>query len=389
MTEVILIKNGELVLKGLNRNNFEDALIRSLKYKLKPIGKVEITKAQSTVFIEPQDDDFNFSKALDSVSKVFGIAAFSRAAAVEKDLDIIISTALTYLEDALKGVTYFKVESKRADKKFKYKSPEISAAVGGALLGKFPHLKVDVHNPEAIVNIEIRDKAAYIHCGQIKGAGGMPVGTSGKATILISGGIDSPVAAYMMAKRGLMLEAVHFASPPYTSERAEMKVKRLLEKVADYSGAINLAIVPFTKIQELIAKNCPEEYFTLIMRRFMMRISEKIAEKKSSLALITGESLGQVASQTLPALSVTNNVVKMPVLRPLIGMDKFEIIDISRKIDTFDISIEPYEDCCTVFTPKHPRTRPTEEQCAEAESVLNIEELVNEAVENTQFTRIG
>lgn len=389
MKEVILIKNGELVLKGLNRNNFEDALVRSLKYKLKPIGKIEITKAQSTVFIEPEADDFNFNKALDAVSKVFGIAAFSRAAAVEKDLDVIISTAVTYLEKSLKGVNTFKVESKRSDKKFPYKSPEISAAVGGALLAKYNHLRVDVHNPEAVVNVEIRDKAAYIHCGQIKGAGGMPVGTSGKASILISGGIDSPVAAYMMAKRGLMLEAIHFASPPYTSERAEMKVKRLLEKVAAYSGAINLGIVPFTKIQELIAKNCPEEYFTLIMRRFMMRIAERLAEKKQSLALITGESLGQVASQTLPSLAVTNNVIKMPILRPLIGMDKFEIIDISRKIDTFDISIEPYEDCCTVFTPKHPRTRPTEEQCAEAEASLNIEELVREAVENTQFMRIG
>lgn len=388
MKEVILLKNGEIVLKGLNRNNFEDIMVKNIRNRLKLIGKCTITKAQSTIFIEPDDNDFDFEEGLDAISKIFGIAAFSRAAAVEKDMDTIISSAVEYLGGSLSNVKTFKVESKRADKKFPFTSPQISASVGGALLKKYHHLKVDVHNPDAIVMVEIRDKAAYIHCGQIKGAGGLPVGTAGKAAILISGGIDSPVAAYMMAKRGLMLEAIHFASPPYTSERAELKVRKLLSKVAKYSGRINFALVPFTKIQELIAERCPEEYFTLVMRRFMMRIAQGLAENKGSLALITGESLGQVASQTLPALACTEGVIDMPILRPLIGMDKNEIIKISREIDTFDISIEPYEDCCTVFTPKHPKTKPTPEQCALAEEALDIDALVKEAIENTVYSYI-
>lgn len=389
MKEVILIKNGELALKGLNRSNFEDHMIRNMRRRLKPLGSVTITKAQSTIFVEPVSDNYDFEKALLLVSKVFGIAAFSRALAVEKNMDTILSAGVPYLADVLKGCKTFKVESKRSDKRFLPKSPEISAMFGGALLAAYPHLRVDVHHPDAVVNVEVRDKAAYIHCGQLRGAGGMPVGTSGKATILISGGIDSPVAAYTMAKRGLQLEAVHFASPPYTSERAELKVKRLLEKVSEYSGTINLGIVPFTKIQEKIAQECPEEYFTLVMRRFMMRIADRLAKKKGSGALITGESLGQVASQTLPALACTEECTDLPVLRPLIGSDKNEIIEISRKIDTFDISIEPYEDCCTVFTPKHPRTKPTIEQCRAAEQALDIEALVKEAIVGTVFCRIG
>ena len=388
MKEVILLKNGEIVLKGLNRNNFEDIMVKNIRNRLKLIGKCNIVKAQSTIFIEPDDNEFDFEEGLNAISKIFGIAAFSRAAAVEKDMDTIILSAVEYLGDTLSNVRTFKVESKRADKKFPFTSPQISASVGGALLKKYHHLKVDVHNPDAIVMVEIRDKAAYIHCGQIKGAGGLPVGTAGKAAILISGGIDSPVAAYMMAKRGLLLEAIHFASPPYTSERAELKVRKLLSKVAKYSGRINFALVPFTKIQELIAEKCPEEYFTLVMRRFMMRIAEGLAENKGSLALITGESLGQVASQTLPALACTEGVINMPILRPLIGMDKNEIIKISRDIDTFDISIEPYEDCCTVFTPKHPKTKPTLEQCAAAEEALDIDALVKEAIENTVYSYI-
>ncbi|MBO5908897.1 MAG: tRNA 4-thiouridine(8) synthase ThiI, partial [Clostridia bacterium] len=337
------------------------------------------------IMVDPADEEFDFKAALESTSKVFGIAAFSRAAAVEKNMETIINQGVPYLADALKGVKTFKVESKRSDKKFPLGSLEISAQFGGALLEKYHHLKVDVHNPEAIVVVEIREKEAYIRCGQLKGAGGMPVGTSGRAEILISGGIDSPVAAWMMAKRGLKLSAVHFASPPYTSLRAEMKVCKLLSQVAKYSGAIPLDIIPFTEIQEEIAKNCKEDYFTLIMRRFMMRIAQRIAEKEHASALITGESLGQVASQTLPALCVTDNVVTMPTLRPLIGMDKTDIIDISRKIDTFDISIEPYEDCCTVFTPKHPKTRPELQKVIEAESVLDVEGLIERAIAGTQF----
>ena len=388
MKEIILIKNGELALKGLNRSTFEDVLVKNLKYRIKKCGPCEIKKSQSTIMVEPLSDDFDFKSALKATEKVFGIAAFSRAAAVPKNMDDIIALGVPYLADALKNVRTFKVESKRSDKKFPLSSPEISATFGGALLEKYHHLSVDVHNPDAVVVVEIRDKYAYIRCGQTKGAGGMPVSTGGRAEILISGGIDSPVAAWMMAKRGIQLAAVHFVSPPYTSARAEQKVHRLLSKVAQFSGPIGLHTVPFTEIQEQIAQNCKEEYFTLIMRRFMMRIAEKMAIKEHCGALITGESVGQVASQTLPALNVTNSVVSMPVLRPLIGMDKDEIIDISRKIDTFEISIEPFEDCCTVFTPKHPKTRPELQKCIEAESVLDIDVLVERAVAGATFMMI-
>ncbi len=389
MKEIILIKNGELVLKGLNRNNFEDTLIKNIKKSLSSLGKFTIKKAQSTIYIEPLEENFDFDLALNKISKIFGIAAFQRACVCEKDLNNILENSVPYLSETLSKAKTFKVEAKRADKRFPFKSPEICMEVGGHLLKHFPNLNVDVHNPEVTVFIEIRDYNAYIRCGKINGAGGLPVGTAGRAAILISGGIDSPVAAWCMAKRGLELNAIHFASPPYTSPRAEQKVKNLLEKVAEYSGTIRLGIVPFTEIQEQIAKNCPEDYFTLIMRRMMMRISEKIAKQRNCLALITGESLGQVASQTLPALVVTDTVANMPTLRPLIGMDKEEIINISRKIDAFEISIMPYEDCCTVFTPKHPKTKPTIEQCVLAEQNLNIEELVNSAVEQTVYSYIG
>ncbi len=388
MKEIILIKNGELALKGLNRSTFEDTLIRNLRIALKTCGECTIRKAQSTIYIEPDSDEFDFEDALERVSKVFGIAAFSRAGVVEKDIEKILAAAPEYLSDRMKQIKTFKVEAKRADKHFPLKSPEICAEVGGALLSAFPHLRVDVHNPDEIVTVEIRDFAAYIRAGQIHGAGGLPVGTAGKAAILISGGIDSPVAAYLMAKRGLKLDAIHFASPPYTSPRAEQKVKTLLSKVAVYSGTIKLAIVPFTEIQERIAEDCPEEYFTLIMRRMMMRIAQIIAAKNKCGALITGESLGQVASQTLPAIGVTDSVTTMPVLRPLIGSDKEEIIKISRNIDTFETSCLPYEDCCTVFTPKHPKTRPTVSLCEEAESPLDIEKLIEEAIDKTQYTCI-
>ena len=301
MKEIILIKNGELALKGLNRSTFEDVLVKNLKYRIKKCGPCEVKKSQSTIMVEPLSDDFDFKSALKATEKVFGIAAFSRAAALPKNMDDIIAEGVPYLADALKNIKKFKVESKRSDKKFPLGSLEISAQFGGALLEKYSHLSVDVHNPEAVVVVEVRDNYAYVRCGQIKGAGGMPVSTGGRAEILISGGIDSPVAAWMMAKRGIQLAAVHFASPPYTSPRAEQKVHRLLSKDAQYSGPIGLHTIPFTEIQEQIAKNCKEEYFTLIMRRFMMRIAEKMAIKEHCGALITGESVGQVASQTLPA----------------------------------------------------------------------------------------
>lgn len=389
MKEIILIKNGELVLKGLNRSNFEDILIKNMRRRLKSLGEVTIRKAQSTIYVEPQSDDFDFEEAIERVGLVFGIAGFSRACVCEKNMEDILTCSVEYLKESLENVKTFKVEAKRADKNFPLTSPEICRELGGALLSAFPHLKVDVHNPDRTVFVEIRDYSAYVRAEQIAGAGGLPVGTAGNASILISGGIDSPVAAWTMAKRGLRLNAIHFASPPYTSPRAELKVRTLLSKVSRYSGCINLAIVPFTEIQDKIAELCPEDYFTLIMRRMMMRISERIAKEAGSLALITGESLGQVASQTLPALVTTDSVVNMPVLRPLIGMDKEEIIRISRNIDTFETSILPYEDCCTVFTPKHPKTRPTIELCEKAESALNIDELVEKAIAETEYSYIS
>jgi len=389
MKEIILIKNGELTLKGLNRFTFEDALITNIKRHLKELGAVKIKKAQSTIFIEPVDDDYPFEEALDRMSTVFGIAAYSRCCVVKKDIDEILETCVPYLKPIMENIRTFKVEAKRSDKQFPLKSPEICREVGGKLLESYPHLKVDVHNPDEIITVEIRDYAAYIRAGQLHGAGGLPVGTAGKAAILISGGIDSPVAAWTMAKRGLALDAIHFASPPYTSPRAELKVRTLLSKVAKYCGTIKLGIVPFTKIQQEIGEKCPEEFFTLIMRRMMMRIAIKLAENQKCPALITGESLGQVASQTLPAIAVTDSVATMPVLRPLIGMDKEEIVAISRKIDTFETSILPYEDCCTVFTPKHPKTRPTIEQCIEAEKLLDIQTLVDEAVNETEYSFIN
>ncbi len=388
MKEVILIKDGELALKGLNRRNFESIMTGNIRRRLRDLGGVTIRRAQSTLYIEPNSEDFDFEEALDRMSRIFGIAAFSRAACCEKDMEDILAKAPEYLKNVLGNAKTFKVEAKRADKRFPLKSPEICREVGGAILSKFCNLRVDVHNPDIVVMVEIRDYGAYIHAGQIKGAGGLPVGTAGHAAILISGGIDSPVAAWTMAKRGLTLDAIHFASPPYTSLRAELKVKTLLSKVAKYSGIIRLAIVPFTEIQELIGEKCPEDYFTLIMRRMMMRISEKIAGENNCLALITGESLGQVASQTLPAIASTDEVCNIPVLRPLIGMDKEEIVRISKVIDTFETSILPYEDCCTVFTPKHPHTKPRAGQCEKAEEGLDVELLVEKAVSETKYVLI-
>ena len=389
MKEIILIKNGELALKGLNRRTFEDMLVKNMRRRLESIGKFKFTVAQSTIVAEPEDESVDLDETVERIGKIFGIAGFSRAAAVEKDMDIILKSAEEYLAPQLLTVRSFKVEAKRSDKKFPLKSPEICRETGGYLLRKFPHLEVDVHNPDIVVTVEVRDSSAYIHGKQIKGAGGMPTGSAGRAALLISGGIDSPVAGYMMAKRGLELMAVHFASPPYTSERAEQKVHSLLKQVSKYSGRITLFVVPFTKTQELIKDNCPEEIFTVIMRRMMMRVAQKIAAKEHAGALITGESVGQVASQTMQAIACTDAVCEMPVFRPLIGMDKDEVVAISRKIDTFDISILPYEDCCTVFTPKHPRTRPTIEYVEECEKALEVDKLVEEAAENSRFVLIS
>ena len=379
MKEIILVKNGELVLKGLNRSSFEDVLIKNMRRHLEDLGEFKFTKSQSTVMVEAPDEDTDLDDAAERLEKVFGIAALSRAAVCEKNMQSIIKTAREYLEDELLLAKTFKVEAKRSDKKFPLKSPEICRELGGALLKSFNHLKVDVHNPDVVVTVEVRDNHAFVRGNNIKGAGGMP-GTSGRGAILISGGIDSPVAAYMMAKRGIQLVAIHFASPPYTSELAEMKVLDLLRRVAAYSGTITTFVVPFTEIQEAIRDFCPEEYFTLVMRRIMMKISCDIAKQQNCLALITGESLGQVASQTIHALGCTDAVSDLPVFRPCIGMDKDEIIAISRKIDTFDTSIQPYEDCCTVFTPKHPRTRPKPQDVESAEAKIDgLEEMIKRA----------
>lgn len=389
MEEIILIKLGEIVLKGLNRRSFEDTLIKNLKNRLSKAGKFNIKIAQSTITAEPQDAECDMELACEIVGKTFGIAAYSRACKAEKNIGDIQRTAAEYLAQELEDAESFKVEAKRSDKKFELKSPQICELTGGYILEKYPHLRVDVRKPDITVTVEVRDFCAYIRGEAIKGAGGIPVGTGGKAAILISGGIDSPVAAYTMAKRGVELTAVHFASPPYTSQRAEEKVCRLLEIVSGYAGRMNMYTVPFTEIQEQIKEKCPEELFTIIMRRFMMRISERIARENDCSALITGESLGQVASQTIKAIGCTDIVCDMPVFRPLIGMDKDEIVVISRKIGTFETSIEPYEDCCTVFTPKHPRTKPVLKYVEQAENELDCEALTERALENLKLTRIG
>lgn len=384
MKEIVLIKNGELVLKGLNRNTFEDILIKNMRKALRELGEFKFTKSQSTIMVESVNEEVDLDDAVEALKKVFGIAALSRACVAQKDMNDIKTAAAAYLEEELSTASTFKVEAKRSDKKFPYKSPEIARELGGYILSKFNHLKVDVHNPEITVTVEIRDNYAFVRGNNIKGAGGMPVGTSGRAAILISGGIDSPVAGYMMAKRGIELVAVHFASPPYTTELAELKVMELLRRVSKYSGPITTYVVGFTEIQEEIRDKCPEEYFTIIMRRFMMKISERLALKQNCSALITGESVGQVASQTMYALACTDAATQIPVFRPCIGMDKDEIVAISRKIDTFETSIQPYEDCCTVFTPKHPKTRPRLEDVLEAEKDMDEQALIEKAIQNTR-----
>lgn len=383
MQEVILIKCGELALKGLNRSTFEQMLMKNIRKKLSSIGAVKVKSAQSTIYVTPQYDDFDMDEASDRISKIFGIAAFTRACVCKKDMQDILKCINEYSKEDLLNASTFKVNAKRSDKSFEYKSPDICAMAGESILNNFPHLTVDVHNPDTIVTVEIRDFGAYIHSSQIQGAGGMPVGSSGRAMLLISGGIDSPVAGYMMAKRGIALTAVHFASPPYTSERSEMKVHDLLKQVSQYAGSIALFTVPFTKIQEAIRDNCQEEYSTLIMRRLMMKIATKLAHRQRCDALITGESLGQVASQTMLALGCTDDAAGLPVFRPCIGMDKDEIIAVSRKIDTFDISIQPFDDCCTVFTPRHPRTRPKLEDVIKIESAVDWQPMIMDAIENT------
>ena len=383
MNDVILLKQGEIILKGLNRRDFEIKLISNIKRRLKPFGDFNIYSMQSTVYAEPRGS-CDMDAAFEAAGTVFGAAAISRAAACKKDKDAIVAAAVGYLGPQLEIARSFKVESKRADKSFPMSSIELSQYVGGLLHDRFPHLEPDMHTPELIVNVEIRDLAAYVHGPAQPGAGGLPVGIGGSMVALLSGGIDSPVAAYMMAKRGVRIIPVHFFTHPYTSEMAKGKVLSLAGLLTKYCGRLMVEVVPFTRISEAIRENCPEGFMTIIMRRFMMRISERIAKMNGSSALITGDNLGQVASQTAEALAVTEQCAGIPVLRPLIGFDKKEIVDLARKIGTFETSILPYEDCCTVFTPRKPRVKPRLAEVIAAEAALDTEALVEEAVEGTE-----
>ncbi len=385
MKEIVLVKFGEIVLKGLNKKSFEDLLTKNIKRRLKSLGQFKLTSAQSTTYITPLDEDIDLGEVVDRVSKIFGIAALCRACVCEKNFDDICEKSYEYLDDVLSCAKTFKVNAKRSDKAFPMKSPEICMELGAKLLEKFPNLTVDVKNPEVTVTVEIRDENAFVHAEKIKGAGGLPVGSSGKALLLLSGGIDSPVAGWMMAKRGVHIAAIHYVSPPYTSDRAQLKVEQLCQKLTDWCGSIAFFCVPFTELQEAIKDHCPEEYFTIIMRRLMMEIAQRIAAKDKCLALITGESVGQVASQTMAAISCTDAVCRIPVFRPCIGMDKTEIIEISRKIDTFETSTLPYEDCCTVFTPRHPKVRPNLSDIEKAQNSFDFEPLIQKAVENTEL----
>lgn len=388
MKEILLCKYGEIVLKGANRRYFEDALCKTLRFRAKHYGKFLITRSQSTLVIEPQDDAADIDGMFESASKVFGIVGISRCAVCEKDMERIRETVREYIPPFLEGKRTFKVVAKRSDKRFPLDSMQLGAELGGEILSVLPHMRVDVRNPEITVQVEIREFGAYIHAGQQPAAGGLPVGTNGKAMLLLSGGIDSPVAGYMIAKRGVELEAVHFESFPYTSERAREKVFELARIMSQYTGSFNLHVVSLTHIQELLVKNCEEDYFTLVLRRYMMTIADRLAHKLGCGGLITGESLGQVASQTMQALGVTDPATSLPVFRPCIGLDKEEIIRVARKIETFETSIQPYEDCCTVFTPKHPKTRPELEKVLEQQNRLDFEALVEEAIAGATVERI-
>ena len=388
MNDIILLKLGEIVLKGLNRKSFEQKLMSNVRRRLEPIGKFRVYCLQSTVYVEAQEDGADMDAAFEALKKVFGVIKLSRAAACEKDKDAIAKLAIEYLREDMERVRSFKVESKRSDKSFPMTSIELSQYVGGLLAEAYPQVQVDVHEPELTVHLEVRDLAAYVHASPVPGAGGMPVGSNGIAVTLLSGGIDSPVSTYMIAKRGVRLIPVHFFSFPYTSQQAKDKVVELGRQLTEYCGRMTLEVVPFTHIQEEIRDKCPEEYFTLIMRRFMMRIAKRIADANGAKAVVTGENLGQVASQTMEAMASTQAVIDMPVLQPLIGMDKEEIVTLARKIGTFETSILPYEDCCTVFTPRHPRTHPKLREVEAAESAMDIEALVDEAVKGIERIRL-
>ena len=384
MKELILVKTGEIILKGLNRPIFEDMLLKNIKYRLRDLGKTRLRNAQAAIYVEVENGDID--QMCRRLQCVFGIVSISRVACCEKEMDAIRCLALEQVR--LSGAGSFKVESKRSDKRFPLNSPQISADVGGYVFENLPGIRVDVHHPDVTLRVEVRDTECYVYCQKLPGAGGMPTGTNGRGTLLLSGGIDSPVAGYMVAKRGVALNAVHFHSYPYTSERARDKVIALARLLSRYCGTIELYVVPFTECQLAINENCPADEGTIIMRRMMARIAQRIAEKTGSQALITGESLGQVASQTIDSLAVTNAGLSLPVFRPLIGMDKDEIVSIARKIDTFETSIQPYEDCCTVFVAKHPKTKPVLADIEQSEQALDWDRLITEAADRAELVTV-
>ncbi len=388
MKEMFLLKLGEIVLKGANRRTFEETLKKNVRRTVSHFGAFKVYIMQSTVYVEPQADDCDLDGAWEACGHVFGVSSMCRCRACEKNLDAIYQAVVDYLGDELSVQRSFKVESKRSDKSFPLNSIQISQEIGGRLAEAFPQVAVDVHTPAYVVNVEVRDFAAYIHGPAVPGAGGLPTGTGGRAAVLLSGGIDSPVAGYMIAKRGVELECIHFFSYPYTSERAKEKVLELAKLMTRYCGRMTVDVVGFTEIQEAIRDHCREEYFTIIMRRFMMRISEAIARDHGAKCLVTGENLGQVASQTMDAMAVTGAVVHMPIFHPLIGMDKEEIVTIARKIGTLDTSILPYEDCCTVFTPKHPKTKPSLGPVEAEEAKLDVAGMIARAIENTEKIQV-
>ena len=377
--EVILCKFGEVVLKGANRQNFESSLVKELRRRASPHGIFKIYYKQSTLYIEPQNSECDMDGMYDTARCVFGIVGVNRAAVCEKNMESIKAMAREYLPEKLVGKRSFKVDAKRSDKRFPLTSPEISAEIGGVILSTVRGIKVDVHSPDVTVTVEVRDDHAYIRAGQEPGAGGLPLRSAGRGLLLLSGGIDSPVAGCMMAKRGMDIEALHFESFPYTSERAREKVMTLAEEMCRFVSRMHVHVISLTHVQEEIRDRCEEDYFTILLRIFMMKLAERTAREYNCHALITGESLGQVASQTLAAIEVTDSVVNMPVFRPCIGLDKNEIVIEARRYGTFDTSILPFEDCCTVFTPRHPKTKPRIEDVMRELDKLDVEALLDEA----------
>ena len=384
MNDIILLKLGELVLKGLNRRNFEDRLMANIQRRLHPLGRFRVVTRSSITYVEPMEETCDLDGAFEALQKVFGAVGVCRCRACEKDQEAMLAAIQEFLQEDIENAKTFKVECKRSDKTFPLNSIQLAQYLGGELDERYPHLTADMHHPDLIVHVEVREEAAFIHGNTIPGAGGLPVGMGGRAVSLLSGGIDSPVASWMMAKRGVALEMVHFFSYPYTSPEAKDKVLQLAQLLTPWCGRLTVHVVPFTEIQEELRRSCPEPLFTLLMRRFMMRISEKVAHRIGAHGLVTGESLGQVASQTMDAMAVTGAVVELPVFRPVVGMDKEEIIRIARQIGTFETSILPYEDCCTVFTPRHPKTHPTNAELEEAETKLDVEGLIKKAVDGIE-----